>query len=50
MDETDTCPSYQMRVAMKPFRLITVENLQCTGLTMPDDKIVVTKDNYANYG
>lgn len=30
LDESDKCPLYQMRVAMKPISLVMDENLECT--------------------
>lgn len=46
IDESDPCPTYQMRVALKPFNLIIDENLKCSGKQMPPNKITVDKANF----
>lgn len=35
LDESDECPAFQMRAALKPLRLIVSENLECRGLETP---------------
>ena len=46
LDENDPCPTYQMRVALKPFTQIMNENLRCNGKSMPPSLFKVDKDNY----
>ena len=44
LDESDECPTYLFRIAMKPLQDIADENLKCTGLKSPKAKQEIGRD------
>ena len=50
LDESDSCPTFQMRVSLKPLHLLMHENLKCTGAPMPPLEVVIDSENYSKEG